>query len=163
MADSAEEMSDSGDVSFLSWDLFPNIINFSLLVVIIIMLYMIYKSYRPTPYARPASSPELPKLRRDFTPEELRAYNGTGPEGRILVAVNGKVFDVTRGRQFYGPGAPYSAFGGRDASRGLATFSVEPAKDDYDDLSDLTSVEMDSMREWEEQFRECQDFKAHIL
>jgi predicted heme/steroid binding protein len=29
--------------------------------------------------------------------EQLKQYNGTGPEGRVLVAVNGKVFDVTKG------------------------------------------------------------------
>ena len=32
-----------------------------------------------------------------MTMEQLKQYNGTGPEGRVLVAVNGKVFDVTKG------------------------------------------------------------------
>lgn len=50
-------------------------------------------------------------------------------------------------------GGPYAAFGGRDASRGLATFSVGCVKDEYDDLSDLNSMEMDSVREWEAQFK----------
>jgi membrane-associated progesterone receptor component len=45
------------------------------------------------------------------------------------------------------------AFGGHDASRGLATFSVHGTKDEYDDLSDLNTMEMDSVREWEMQFR----------
>jgi len=46
-------------------------------------------------------------------------------------------------------------FAGRDASRGLATFSLsgEAIKDEYDDLSDLTSMQMESVREWEMQFR----------
>lgn len=48
---------------------------------------------------------------------------------------------------------PYAAFGGRDASRGLATFSVVPGKDEYDDLSDLNTAEMNSILEWEEQFK----------
>lgn len=50
-------------------------------------------------------------------------------------------------------GGPYAAFGGRDASRGLATFSVAADGDGYDDLSDLSTVEMDSVREWESQFK----------
>ena len=50
-------------------------------------------------------------------------------------------------------GGPYAAFGGRDASRGLATFSVAPGKDEYDDLSDLNTAEMNSVKEWEEQFK----------
>lgn len=51
------------------------------------------------------------------------------------------------------PGGPYAAFGGRDASRGLATFSVSSGGDDYDDLSDLNTMEMESIREWDDQFK----------
>lgn len=50
-------------------------------------------------------------------------------------------------------GGPYAAFGGRDASRGLATFSVTASEVEYDDLSDLSPPEMDSVREWEMQFK----------
>ncbi len=36
----------------------------------------------------------MPK--RDFTLQKLKTqFNGTGPGGRILIAVNGNVFDVT--------------------------------------------------------------------
>ena len=51
-------------------------------------------------------------------------------------------------------GSPYGVFAGRDASRGLATFSLteDVLKDEYDDLSDLTSMQMESVREWEMQF-----------
>lgn len=44
-------------------------------------------------------------------------------------------------------------FGGKDASRGLATFSVMSSDKEYDDLSDLNSEQMESVREWEAQFR----------
>lgn len=50
-------------------------------------------------------------------------------------------------------GGPYAAFGGRDASRGLATFSVAAEGDGYDDLSDLSTMEMESVKEWESQFK----------
>lgn len=47
----------------------------------------------------------LPKMKkRDFTIQELREFDGTKGDGRILVAINGKVFDVTKGKHFYGPG-----------------------------------------------------------
>ena len=39
-----------------------------------------------------------------MTLEQLKKYDGTDEEGRVCVAVNGKVFDVTRGKKFYGPG-----------------------------------------------------------
>lgn len=47
----------------------------------------------------------LPKMKkRDFTIHELREFDGNKGDGRILVAINGKVFDVTKGKHFYGPG-----------------------------------------------------------
>ena len=61
------------------------------------------------------------------------------------------------------PGGPYSGFAGRDASRGLATFSVEPVSDDYDDLSDLKPSEMEQVQEWELQFSEKYDLVGKLL
>lgn len=43
-------------------------------------------------------------MRRDFTVKELREYDGNGKDGRVLIAVNGTVYDVTKGKRFYGPG-----------------------------------------------------------
>ena len=60
-------------------------------------------------------------------------------------------------------GGPYSGFAGRDASRGLATFSVEPVSDDYDDLSDLKPSEMDQVKEWELQFSEKYELVGKLL
>ena len=60
-------------------------------------------------------------------------------------------------------GGPYSGFAGRDASRGLATFSVEPVSDDYDDLSDLKPNEMEQVQEWELQFSEKYDLVGKLL
>ena len=44
-----------------------------------------------------------PMKKRDFYLEELKEYDGLKSK-RILIGVNGKVFDVTRGKNFYGPG-----------------------------------------------------------
>lgn len=49
-------------------------------------------------------------------------------------------------------GGPYSTFAGHDASRALAFFQADLVKEVYDDLSDLDSRQMESVREWEEQF-----------
>jgi hypothetical protein len=43
-------------------------------------------------------------------------------------------------------GGPYSAFAGRDASRGLATFDAGLISDAHDDLSDLKPAELDQVR-----------------
>ncbi|EDO47007.1 predicted protein, partial [Nematostella vectensis] len=105
-----------------------------------------------------------PFKKRDFTLDELKEYDGL-KSPYVLMAVNGKVFDVTRGKDFYGPGGPYSNFAGHDASRGLATFSLGPEaiKDEYDDLSDLNGMQQDSLREWEQQFDEKYDLVGRLL
>ncbi|ERE91815.1 membrane-associated progesterone receptor component 2-like protein [Cricetulus griseus] len=107
--------------------------------------------------------------KRDFSLEQLRQYDGARTP-RILLAVNGKVFDVTKGSKFYGPAGPYGIFAGRDASRGLATFCLDKdaLRDEYDDLSDLNAVQMESVREWEMQFKgqiniNCALFHFHKL
>ena len=48
---------------------------------------------------------------------------------------------------------PYSVFAGRDASRGLAMFSVseDVIREEYDDLSDLNGEQMERVKEWEQQ------------
>lgn len=60
-----------------------------------------------------------------YTPRTLALHDGThasqdGNTDKILLAINGQVFDVSSGRNFYGPNGPYGNFAGRDASRGMA-------------------------------------------
>lgn len=139
--------------------------NLALVAVIAFLVYKIIKDRIEVPHSdvKPLE-PELPKLRRDFTIQELRAFDGNQPDGRVLVGVNGSVYDVTKGKKFYGPGGPYASFAGRDASRNLATFSVTANdKDEYDDLSDLNAMEMDSVREWEMQFKEKYEYVGRLL
>lgn len=90
-------------VSSFVGEIFSSPLNLALVGIIAILVYKIIKS-QTKQYEPPYEVKELPKLRRDFTVEELKEYNGTGPDGRILVAVNGNVYDVTKGARFYGPG-----------------------------------------------------------
>lgn len=153
--------------SFVNWvyaELTSSWVNIGLTFAIVYLLYKIlFPSTDSTPAAPEATIPPLKK--QDMTLQQLRKYDGVSPEseGRICVAVNGKIFDVTRGRRFYGPEGPYSGFAGRDASRGLATFSVEPVSDDYDDLSDLKPSEMEQVKEWELQFSEKYELVGRLL
>ncbi len=54
----------------------------------------------------PAPPPPLPPLKKqDMTLMQLRKYDGHGEDGRVCVAVNGKIYDMTKGKRFYGPGS----------------------------------------------------------
>lgn len=87
----------------------------------------------------------------EFTPEQLIQYNGTDPSKPIYVAIKGRVFDVTTGKSFYGPGGAYAMFAGKDASRALAKMS----KNDEDvtpSLDGLTEKEVGVLSDWEKKF-----------
>ncbi|KAI5948914.1 DAP1 [Candida theae] len=91
-----------------------------------------------------------------FTPKSLAKYNGKD-HAKIFIAVKNRVFDVSQGAAFYGPGGPYENFAGRDASRGLALNSFDPAvltplDQPIDDLKDLSKLEKESLEQWEEHF-----------
>lgn len=114
---------------------------------------------------RPAAPPpQIPReepavVFRTFTPRTLLPYNGE-KDMPVYLAVRGRVFDVTRGRNFYGPGGPYANFAGRDASRGLACGSFDEdmlTKDldgPLDQLEGLGPSEMEALQGWEERFEE---------
>lgn len=104
-------------------------------------------------------TPPPPTVYRVFTPPQLLPYNGTN-NMPVYLAVRGQIFDVTSGRNFYGPGGPYQNFAGRDASRGLACGSfdedmlTEDLQGPLDRLEDLGGEEMEALRGWEERFSE---------
>eukprot|EP00871_Galdieria_phlegrea_P004292 jgi/Galph1/4864/GphlegSOOS_G3573.1 len=118
------------------------------------------------PIQRPSVSNKIRRPPKLFTLEELRQYNGEN--GRpIYIAVQGPfdqapvVFDVSRGRDFYGPGAPYHIFAGKNASRGLAKTSTDP--DDVEGpLDDLSVSEQDALSQWYLRFMEKYENIGHL-
>jgi membrane-associated progesterone receptor component len=56
-----------------------------------------------------------------YTRTELYEF-GNGLDGKpILISLFGRVYDVTAGKKFYGPGGPYANFGGHDVTYSLST------------------------------------------
>lgn len=83
-------------------EIFTSPLNLTLLSLCLYLLYKIFRGDKQPEL--PEEEKPLPKLKkRDFTLAELKPYDGV-QNPRILMAINGKVFDVTRGKKFYGPG-----------------------------------------------------------
>jgi len=172
-SEETKEKSDNAeaeDQSVMQWfisELTGSYINIALLLVI---CFLIYKLLKPESDSGPSveyEPPLKPMSKRDFTPRQLKPFDGTksedNPEGRILIGVLGKVYDMTKGKSFYGPGGPYSVFAGRDASRALATFEVHSVSEEYDDLSDLKQSELNEVKEWDLQFSEKYTLVGKLL
>ncbi|KAF5748108.1 steroid-binding protein 3 [Tripterygium wilfordii] len=98
-----------------------------------------------------AASPTTSREPMEFTTEQLSQYNGTDPSKPLYVAVKGRVFDVTTGKSFYGPGGPYAMFAGKDASRALAKMSKNE-EDVSPSLDGLTEKEIGVLNDWEKKF-----------
>ncbi|KAK0770811.1 Dihydrodipicolinate synthase [Friedmanniomyces endolithicus] len=132
-------------------------INLILLSLFLILAYMRLRPSKSTTTVLP--TPPSPTVYRVFTPPQLQPFNGQNNQP-VYLAVRGRIFDVTSGRNFYGPGGPYANFAGRDASRGLACGSfdeemlTEDLKGPLDRLEDLGGEEMEALKGWEERFQE---------
>ena len=135
--------------------------------------YLVYQNHiKQEP---PKSPPKPPKIveNRDYTPKELIAKNGQN-DSLIYIAVKGKIYDVSSGKSFYGPGSAYENFAGRDASRGLAknSFSEDtltslslnrPIDEPIDTLKDLNPDEVEALEEWSQFFASKYPFVGQLI
>jgi len=88
---------------------------------------------------------------REYTVDEL--YENDGKNNKpIWLSAKGEVFDVTKGRDFYGPESGYAIMAGRDASRALALMSLEGADIDNNRIDDLTASDIMTLEEWRSKF-----------
>lgn len=88
----------------------------------------------------------VPGEERVFTVEELAQYDGSDPDKPIYLALLGKVYDVTAGRNYYGPGGGYSFFAGRDATRSYITGCFQTHL--THDLRGLSEGEIKNLDQW---------------
>nr|CAH59414.1 hypothetical protein [Plantago major] len=88
----------------------------------------------------------------ELTTEQLKQYDGSDPSKPIYVAIRGKIYDVTTGKSFYGPGGTYCLFSGKDASRALAKMSKNE-EDVVSSLHGLSDKEIGVLDDWEKKFQ----------
>nr|CAG4644153.1 EOG090X0A5G [Lepidurus arcticus] len=78
---------------------------------------------------------------------EISQLNGQDESTPIYLALLGRVFDVSKGRQYYGPGEGYHIFAGKDASRAFVTGDFTPTGL-IDDVLDLDDQDFGGLAEW---------------
>lgn len=125
-------------------------------ILISLLLYFLYARLRGKSGLPNISKPLEPLAPQDYTPQELVKFNGA-TDPHILVAIKGKVYDVSAGYMFYGPRGPYKNFGGRDASRALACGSFEDemfvsVDGPIDTLEDLDEEQKKALDDWVSHF-----------
>lgn len=110
---------------------------------------------KPTDDEEEDEEPEPP---RNFTATQLKYFDGTkdestGDDKPVYLSVNGQVFDVSDGRDFYGPDGPYEKFAGRECGVALAkmSFDVEHL-DDLEGCANLKPSEKQELEGWIEKF-----------
>jgi membrane-associated progesterone receptor component len=105
----------------------------------------------------PDDEPDPP---RNFTKKQLAHFDGTkeGPKPTdedkpVYLAVQGIVFDVTLGRDFYGPDGPYEKFAGHECGVALAKMSFdEEHLDNLDGCANLNFGERTELEGWIDKF-----------
>lgn len=117
-------------------------------------------STEPIMPARPTkvynSIEELPGM----TLAELSKFDGHDTATPLYLGCGGLVFDVSSARGFYGPGAPYGVFAGKDGSRGLARMEIQYTNASIDDLTGEQQVTLD---EWTAKYKSKYDIIARIV
>lgn len=84
--------------------------------------------------------------------KQLAEFDGRDSGKPIYLALAGIIFNVTAGRQFYGPEGMYP-FAGKECARALAKMSLDD-KDCSGSIDDLSPGERETLKDWDSRFKE---------
>ncbi|KAL4433840.1 hypothetical protein ABPG75_000281 [Micractinium tetrahymenae] len=129
-------------------------------VVVYVMLAAVRAVFFPPQPPKPLEY--KPRQVGDLTLTELSKYTGHDPTRPILLAVQGRVFDVSMGRAFYGPGAGYSLFAGKEVARALAKVAVDE-EECTNNLEGLSKMELESLADWERTFESKYEVVGRVV
>mmetsp|Transcript_6647 Transcript_6647/g.11838 ORF Transcript_6647/g.11838 Transcript_6647/m.11838 type:complete len:281 (+) Transcript_6647:93-935(+) len=109
---------------------------------------------------------EVPEPPRNFTMKQLQHFNGkidekTEEPTPVYLSVQGTVFDVSKGRDFYGPGGPYEMFAGRECGAALATMSFDESL--LDDLSACETLGVGDKAELENWLEKFEHYRCYPI
>eukprot|EP00483_Globobulimina_turgida_P005485 UN05495 len=124
----------------------------SYFIIILFSITCIHDILSKTCQLKDGSDHECPVFDDDtkvkmFTEEELSQYDGL-KNPKIYLTVIGEVFDVTKGKNYYGPDAGhYNGFAAKDGSRAFAVGGFTE-KELIPDITDLNPGQVISIYDW---------------
>mmetsp|Transcript_5861 Transcript_5861/g.13029 ORF Transcript_5861/g.13029 Transcript_5861/m.13029 type:complete len:255 (+) Transcript_5861:198-962(+) len=94
---------------------------------------------------------------RNYTASQLAYFDGTaddkGCNKPVYLSLEGTVFDVSKGRDFYGPDGPYALFAGHECGVAMAKLSFDTKHlDDVEGCSKLNPGEKTELEGWVDKF-----------
>ncbi|KAL7468539.1 hypothetical protein ACHAXS_008777 [Conticribra weissflogii] len=109
---------------------------------------------------------ETPEPLRNFTLKQLRHFDGKIDEKSeeprpVYLSLGGTVFDVSKGRDFYGPGGPYESFAGRECGAALAKMSFEESL--LDDMTACECLGVGEKRELENWLEKFEHYRCYPI
>lgn len=84
---------------------------------------------------------------RIMTKEELKTYDGSPDSPGLYLAMMGQIFDVSKGKDHYGPNGGYSFFSAKDGTRAFVTGEFNEAGL-IEDISGLSNGDYIGLKEW---------------
>jgi len=102
------------------------------------------------------------KGHRIVTVEELSLKVGSKDEkdkSPIWLSVMGQVYDVTAGKQYYGPKSGYKFFAGKDASASFATGEFNEKGLEFDIHNNATKKDIQAIEHWRKFYAEHDIYK----
>lgn len=134
-----------------------------LLVVGSVLVYLVVTIARSFLWPlKPIDISEMSRSVGEITLEELSKFSGADPFRPLLLALKGNVYDVTKARNFYGPGGAYQLFAGREVARALGKMSIKEEECNAE-LDDLSEKELSTLGEWEKKFQEKYKIVGRIV
>ncbi|XP_013392353.1 neuferricin-like [Lingula anatina] len=82
-----------------------------------------------------------------FTKDELATFDGSESSNGLYLAIFGKIYDVSKGHQHYGPGGGYHFFVGKDGTRAFVTGEFT-STGLIDDVTGLEHKDMLGLTDW---------------
>jgi membrane-associated progesterone receptor component len=141
-------------MSLVHTDLMENVISTNQIAILSVIAVATAISYcwlfkpKEATKVRTNAMESTAEVKSEMTCSELKPFDGSDDALPILIGISGKVYDVTKGKDYYGPTGGYRVMAGKDASRLLAKNLLDESKDNGLELTEAELVQLSQWRDF---------------